>query len=168
MRGSLTVNRRPFSKVFSTSLARMFSGENGSKICGRPDGSMLRPVPVMAATTSWRVGYRRIFIANAKSSFLLSPLPFKGRGSGSGGEKNFLRGHQVSRPPIDIGRPLRAFPVTPPGVRVRTRRFGWLSYHTGAKNIGSRMMPGVRTHATLMMLQSLHRQPSGLHPYLWK
>ena len=27
---------------------------------------------------------------------------------------------------IDIGRPLRAFPVTPPGVRVRTRRFGGL------------------------------------------
>jgi hypothetical protein len=28
---------------------------------------------------------------------------------------------------IDIGRPSRAFPVTPPCVRVRTRRFGWLS-----------------------------------------
>jgi len=27
---------------------------------------------------------------------------------------------------IDIGRPSRAFPVTPPGVRVRTRRFGGL------------------------------------------
>jgi hypothetical protein len=28
---------------------------------------------------------------------------------------------------IDIGRPLQAFPVTPPCVRVRTRRFGWLN-----------------------------------------
>ncbi|HWC29543.1 MAG TPA: hypothetical protein VG845_05605, partial [Dehalococcoidia bacterium] len=28
---------------------------------------------------------------------------------------------------IDIGRPSRAVPVTPPCVRVRTRRFGWLS-----------------------------------------
>ena len=82
MRGSLTVNRRPFPKVFSTSMARMFSGENGSKICGRPDGAMPRPVSVMVATTSWRVGYRRIFIANAKSSFLLPPLPFKERRSG--------------------------------------------------------------------------------------
>jgi len=27
---------------------------------------------------------------------------------------------------IDIGRPSRAFPVTPPCVRVRTRRFGRL------------------------------------------
>jgi len=82
MRGSLTVNRRPFPKVFSTSMARMFGGENGSKICGRPDGAMPRPVSVMVATTSWRVGYRRIFIANAKSSFLLPPLPFKERRSG--------------------------------------------------------------------------------------
>ena len=28
---------------------------------------------------------------------------------------------------IDIGKPSRAVPVTPPCVRVRTRRFGWLS-----------------------------------------
>jgi len=28
---------------------------------------------------------------------------------------------------IDIGRPSRAFPVTPPCIRVRTRRFGRLS-----------------------------------------
>src|SRR5689334_22780305 len=27
---------------------------------------------------------------------------------------------------INIGMPSRAFPVTPPCVRVRTRRFGWL------------------------------------------
>ena len=31
---------------------------------------------------------------------------------------------------IDIGRPSPAFPVTPPCVRVRTRRFGELSYLT--------------------------------------
>ena len=28
------------------------------------------------------------------------------------------------KPLIDIGRPSQAFPVTPPCVRVRTRRFG--------------------------------------------
>ena len=33
-----------------------------------------------------------------------------------------------------------------------------------SQNIGSRMAPGFRTQATLMILQSLHRQHSGLHP----
>jgi hypothetical protein len=35
---------------------------------------------------------------------------------------------QASRE-IDIGRPSRAFPVTPPCVRVRTRRLAWLFEH---------------------------------------
>jgi hypothetical protein len=34
---------------------------------------------------------------------------------------------------IDIGEPSRAFPVTPPCVRVRTRRFGWLSSRSSSQ-----------------------------------
>jgi len=31
----------------------------------------------------------------------------------------------LDRDRIDIGRPSQAVPVTPPCIRVRTRRFGW-------------------------------------------
>jgi hypothetical protein len=34
---------------------------------------------------------------------------------------------------IDIGRPSQAFPVTPPCIRVRTRRFGGLGDYVGTK-----------------------------------
>ena len=40
--------------------------------------------------------------------------------------------------PIDIGRPSRAFPVTPPCVRVRTRRFGWLGVRPNHQRFGRR------------------------------
>jgi hypothetical protein len=47
-------------------------------------------------------------------------------------EEVALRRHRGSRE-IGIGRPSRAFPATPPCVRVRTRRFIWveLSWYQG-------------------------------------
>ena len=43
----------------------------------------------------------------------------------------------LMRKEIDIGRPSRAFPVTPPCVRIRTRRFGFGSTIHFAFNSGT-------------------------------
>jgi hypothetical protein len=63
---------------------------------------------------------------------------------GFGHPKTDERVHAVSPPPADfaavldelrrginIGKRSPAFPVTPPCVRVRTRRFGWSRRYTG-------------------------------------
>ena len=56
----------------------------------------------------------------------------------------------------DRGEPRGSTPPTPPCVRVRTRRFGWLSVATNA---------GLWDTRSAADGSALARQPSGLHPY---
>ena len=64
---------------------------------------------------------------------------------------------------IDIGRPSRAFPVTPPYVRVRIRRFGrlskWSLYTRKAPTL-----PGFQSRSSPRMVRLPLRSLLGLHP----
>ena len=73
----------------------------------------------------------------------------------------------TSRPTIDIGRRSPAFPVTPPYIRIRIRRFGGLSdWPPGQPALNWSPRAGLATTRFAASDSTLPRQPFGLHPYL--
>ncbi len=67
---------------------------------------------------------------------------------------------------IDIGRRSPAFPVTPPYVRVRIRRFGGLSdWPPGETSLNWSPLAGLSTGRFAASDSTLPRQSLGLHPY---
>ena len=70
------------------------------------------------------------------------------------------------RPTIDIGRRSPAFPVTPPYIRIRIRRFGGLSdWPPGQTVLNWSPLAGLSTARFAANDSTLPRQPLGLHPY---
>src|SRR3989442_11450921 len=87
-----------------------------------------------------------------------------------------VRHWQLTSPPvgptrdvINIGRLSPAFPVTPPDMRVRIRRFGGLScrppVNLGIPRSTVRLWPGFRSPTLPQAIRSLLEGPFGLHPY---
>ena len=71
----------------------------------------------------------------------------------------------TSRPTIDIGRRSPAFPVTPPYIRIRIRRFGGLSdWPPGQTVLNWSPLAGLSTARFAASDSTLPRQPLGLHP----
>ena len=67
---------------------------------------------------------------------------------------------------IDIGRRSPAFPVTPPYIRIRIRRFGGLSdWPPGQTVLTWSPLAGLSTARFAASDSTLPRQPLGLHPY---
>ena len=103
-----------------------------------------RPIlnsPYDYPTRYWELGEHgqptQRILESRRSAEFITPIP-KPRKRKSPAEQQqivFDEGKGLSTE-IDIGRRSLAFPVTPPCVRVRTRRFGGLSYRPAA-NFGS-------------------------------
>ncbi len=76
----------------------------------------------------------------------------------------FILGEKPGR--IDIGRRSPAFPVTPPYIRIRIRRFGGLSdWAPGQTALSWSPLAGGSTRRFAANDSTLPRQPLGLHPY---